>query len=95
MFVPRALRLQGVHEVQRSTEVTVTAKPKPRGPRFTTRPVTPEYVAQLAAGIELIFTDYAHQEERRAEWLQKRYRRVDGEEKCTRSTTAKIVGGVD
>ncbi|KAF2624153.1 hypothetical protein BU25DRAFT_162395 [Macroventuria anomochaeta] len=50
-----------------------------RGPRFTTKPVTPEYVAQLAAGIELIFTDYAHQEEERSRWLKDRYRVVDGE----------------
>jgi hypothetical protein len=53
------------------------------GPRFTTKPVTPEYIAQLAAGIELIFTDYAHQEERRAKWLQEHYRTVDGEGNCT------------
>ncbi|KAJ4335141.1 hypothetical protein N0V95_008983 [Ascochyta clinopodiicola] len=50
-----------------------------RGPRFTTRPVTPEYIAQLAAGIELIFTDYAHQEEERSRWLKNRYRAIDGE----------------
>lgn len=53
-----------------------------RGPRFTTKPVTPEYIAQLAAGIELIFTDYAHQEEERSRWLKNRYREVDGEKKC-------------
>jgi hypothetical protein len=53
------------------------------GPRFTTKPITPEYIAQLAAGIELIFTDYAHHEEQRAKWLQDHYRTVDGEEKCT------------
>ena len=52
------------------------------GPRFTTKPVTPEYVAQLAAGIELIFTDYAHQDEERAKWLRERYRKIDGEENC-------------
>lgn len=52
------------------------------GPRFTTKPVTPEYIGQLAAGVELIFTDYAHQEEQRARWLQDRYRTVDGEENC-------------
>ncbi|KAF9698378.1 hypothetical protein EKO04_003400 [Ascochyta lentis] len=48
-----------------------------RGPRFTSKPVTPEYIAQLAAGIELIFTDYAHQEEERSQWLKDRYRMVD------------------
>ncbi|KAG9205333.1 hypothetical protein G6514_008912 [Epicoccum nigrum] len=56
-----------------------TAAPT-RGPRFITRPVTPEYMAQLATGIELIFTDYAHQEESRANWLKERYREVDGEQ---------------
>jgi hypothetical protein len=53
-----------------------------RGPRFTVRPITPEYLAQLVAGVELIFSDYAHHEEVRAEWLQQRYRTVDGEENC-------------
>lgn len=53
-----------------------------RGPRFTVKPVTPEYLAQLVAGVELIFSDYAHHEEVRAAWLQERYRTVDGEEKC-------------
>ncbi|KAF2131186.1 hypothetical protein P153DRAFT_288057 [Dothidotthia symphoricarpi CBS 119687] len=52
-----------------------------RGPRFTVKPVTPEYIAQLAAGIELIFTDYAHQEEKRQQWLEERHRVVDGEQK--------------
>lgn len=61
----------------------IESKATKPGPRFTTKPVTPEYVGQLAAGIELIFTDYAHQEEERAKWLQDRYRTVDGEEKCT------------
>jgi hypothetical protein len=53
-----------------------------RGPRFTTKPATPEYISQLAAGIELIFTDYAHQEKERSKWLKDRYRVVDGEESC-------------
>jgi len=118
MFVPRALRLKGVHEKPRPKNIkqpseapadnteadhddalvkamqkTSTSSPPPQvnsidsketksGPRFTTKQVTPEYVAQLAAGIELIFTDYAHQEEQRAKWLQDHYRTVDGEDKC-------------
>jgi hypothetical protein len=52
------------------------------GPRFTTKPITPEYIAQLAAGIELVFSDYAHQEESRAKGLRDHYRTVDGEENC-------------
>ncbi|EUC43197.1 hypothetical protein COCMIDRAFT_38804 [Bipolaris oryzae ATCC 44560] len=62
-------------------EEQVDQKAAKSGPRFTVKPVTPEYIAQLAAGIELIFTDYAHQEEERAQWLRDRYRTVDGEEK--------------
>lgn len=54
-----------------------------KGPRFTTKPVTPEYIAQLAAGIDLIFTDYAHQEEGRNTWLRSHYRTLNCEEKCT------------
>lgn len=94
MFVPRALRLKGVQEPQRprTAKAAPDLTPPPlqtdtkhgsRGPIFTTKPVTPDYVAQLAAGIELIFSDYAHQEVVRSEWLQARYRRVDGEDKCT------------
>jgi hypothetical protein len=61
----------------------IDAKAIKHGPRFTMKPVTPEYIAQLAAGMELICTDYAHHEEKRAKWLQDHYRTVDGEEKCT------------
>jgi hypothetical protein len=53
-----------------------------RGSNFTVRPITPEYIAQLATGVDLIFSDYAHQEQERSRWLQERYRTVDGEEKC-------------
>lgn len=66
------------HQPEEQIDPTA-AKP---GPRFTTKPVTPEYIAQLAAGIELIFTDYAHQEEERAAWLRERYRTVEEEENC-------------
>lgn len=60
----------------------VDSKAITRGPRFTVKPITPEYLAQLVAGIELIFSDYALQEEDRANWLQQRYRTVGGETKC-------------
>lgn len=65
---------------QHDTASDVTAPT--RGPRFTIKPITPEYIAQLAAGIELIFTDYAHQEEGRSKWLRDRYRLVDGADNC-------------
>lgn len=61
-----------------------------RGPRFTTAPVTAEYIAQLAAGVELIFTDYAHQHPESVKWLQERYRAVDGEEKCESGSSVSI-----
>lgn len=120
MFVPRAVRLKGVKEVQRpkvakppanqqiskveanSKDALVQAmgeasmnSPTPqqgtpsdataptRGPRFASKPITPEYIAQLAAGIELIFTDYAIQEEERSKWMRDRYREVDGEQNCS------------
>jgi hypothetical protein len=66
----------------------IDPKAIPRGPRFTVKPITPEYIAQLAAGIELIFSDYAHQEEGRSNWLQERYRTVDGEDQCMHCTSA-------
>jgi hypothetical protein len=78
-----------VQAMQNTTTNSPEYQPEPTeakdlkpGPRFTTKPVTPEYIGQLAAGIGLIFSDYAHQEEDRAAWLQQHYRTVDGEEKC-------------
>ncbi|KAH8708617.1 hypothetical protein GQ44DRAFT_690692 [Phaeosphaeriaceae sp. PMI808] len=59
----------------------IDSKAVTRGPRFTTKPITTEYLAQLVVGMELIFSDYAHQEEMRAAWLQQRYRTIDGEHK--------------
>lgn len=53
-----------------------------KGPKFTIPLATPEYLAQLAAGVELIFTDYAHQHPEHANWLRERYRTVEGEENC-------------
>ncbi|KAF2258245.1 hypothetical protein CC78DRAFT_549278 [Lojkania enalia] len=52
-----------------------------RGPQFTMRPITREYLAQLACGIELVFTDYAQQDKDGAQWLKQRHRTVDGEDK--------------
>ena len=62
---------------------SVNSKTRDPSPNLTANPVKPEYLAQVAAGIELIFTDYAHQESERAKWLQDRYRAIDAEEKCT------------
>ncbi|PVI07231.1 hypothetical protein DM02DRAFT_513272 [Periconia macrospinosa] len=61
-------------------------KPGAKGSRFTTAPVTPEFLAQLVAGVELIFTDYAHQQPEHAKWLQQRYRTIDGEQKYVHFT---------
>ncbi|CAO2651245.1 Nn.00g095420.m01.CDS01 [Neocucurbitaria sp. VM-36] len=64
----------------------IDSRPVNRGPRFTSKPVTPEYLAQLSAGTELIFTDYAHQEETRAKWLQTHYRIVDEQDRFVHLT---------
>jgi hypothetical protein len=118
MFVPRAVRLNGVREPQRPDKtdavakdptgnVTTTAEdthdenlpeekikpqndsteasPKSGEKRFTTAPVTPVYLAQVAIGVELIFSDYAHHDEVRSKWLSDHYRTVDGDEKCIHS----------
>lgn len=53
-----------------------------RGPSFASTPVTPDYIAQLAAGVELIFTDYALQYPESSTWLRERYRTVGGEKYC-------------
>ncbi|EAT76991.2 hypothetical protein SNOG_15616 [Parastagonospora nodorum SN15] len=45
-------------------EEQIEPKATPRGgPKFTVKAVTPEYLSQLVVGMELIFSDYAHQEE--------------------------------
>jgi hypothetical protein len=64
-------------------EEQIEPKAIPRGgPKFTVKAVTPEYLSQLVVGMELIFSDYAHREEVRADWLQQRYRTVDEGEYC-------------
>lgn len=45
-----------------------------------------EHLAQLAAGIELIFTDYAHQHTNSANWLHERYRTIEAGEKYVHLT---------
>lgn len=57
------------------------AKPK-SGNRFTNAPITSKYLQQLVCGVELIFTDYVHQDKYGTSWLEKHYREVDGESKC-------------
>ncbi|KAF2177201.1 hypothetical protein K469DRAFT_697405 [Zopfia rhizophila CBS 207.26] len=52
-----------------------------RGPRFTAPVITDDYLSQLVCGIELIFTDHAHQDEEGAKWLKKHYRVISGENK--------------
>jgi hypothetical protein len=52
------------------------------GPRFTAPKVDEDYLDKLLCGIELLFTDYAHQHEDGKRWLEKHYR-VVGEGKCT------------
>jgi hypothetical protein len=71
-------------EAAHGTSVTsaTPAKANTRGPRFNFAPITPEYMAQLATGVDLILTDYAHQEPEAAKWLRGRYRTVDGEDEC-------------
>ena len=53
------------------------------GPGITTAQATREFVAQLAAGIELIFTDYALQEDSRVTWLERHYRTLPEGDRCT------------
>jgi hypothetical protein len=52
------------------------------GSRFAALPITPEFLAQLTTGMEMIFSDYSHQNGSSAEWLKARHRTVDGEQNC-------------
>ncbi|OAL49910.1 hypothetical protein IQ07DRAFT_680297 [Pyrenochaeta sp. DS3sAY3a] len=77
-----------------ATKKTSTESPAPqtdvpakkRGPRFTVKPITPEYLSQLTCGMELIFSDYAHHEKSRLRWLQEHYRTEDGDDKFVHLT---------
>ncbi|KAK7183882.1 hypothetical protein PSPO01_10218 [Paraphaeosphaeria sporulosa] len=66
-----AAQMEGVIETAKDTK---SAKP-------STTTANSEYLAQLVSGIELIFTDYAHQDKLGAKWLDERYRTVDEGEK--------------
>lgn len=74
-----------VHAMQNTSTNSVATSPEAQqaeqGDKPAATTASPEYLAQLVAGIELIFTDYAHQDKEGAKWLQERYRTVDGEEK--------------
>lgn len=65
---------------QKEADPNVT-KPVEKGP--ATKAAAPEYLAKLISGIELLFTDYAHQDKASAAWLKSHYRDVEGESKCT------------
>lgn len=52
------------------------------GPRFTAPKVDEDYLEKLLCGIQLLFTDYAHQCEDGKRWLETHYRVVDGEDQC-------------
>ncbi|KAF2712706.1 hypothetical protein K504DRAFT_531763 [Pleomassaria siparia CBS 279.74] len=121
MFVPRALRLKGVREPERSrkppvkkshikpntepetessidevitamrrTSTSHSTLPPPEqiestkafsGPRYTAPTIPSDYLGKLFCGIELLFTDHAHQHKDGSRWLEKHYRVADGEEK--------------
>ena len=94
-FIPRALRLKGIKESQTRKSKQVEPLPTPdlvgaapapqqdcRVSQIDSAPAKQGYIAQLAAGVDLIFTDYAHQAPDSAKWLGDRYRTVDSEEKC-------------
>jgi hypothetical protein len=74
--------MEGISTNSPEPQQKIDQKASTRGSNFTVRPITPEYIAQLATGVELIFSDYAHQEQERSRWLQERYRTVNGEGKC-------------
>lgn len=57
------------------------------GSRFAALPITPEFLAQLITGMEMIFSDYAHQHGSAANWLKARHRTVDGEQNCKKYYT--------
>lgn len=66
-----ATTLSKLQELVSETKPAVSANSN-----LTTLPITAEYLGQLVAGIELLFTDYAHQAKDSAAWLQKHYRTI-------------------
>ncbi|KAH7122296.1 hypothetical protein B0J11DRAFT_507295 [Dendryphion nanum] len=57
------------------TSKTISTSSKP----LSATKITPEYLGQVLSGVELLFSDYAHQEPEAAKWLQNHYRVVNGE----------------
>jgi len=55
---------------------------KPRGPRFAVPEITNEYLERVVRGLELVFSDWAHQHEEHGKALKKYSRAVNGEENC-------------
>lgn len=113
MFVPRAVRLKGVREpdrtkierprkkarVQSELDDSASIKIPDAAPASTEKEVdtnvtksvdkvashkstSPEYLGKLLSGVELLFTDYAHQDKAGADWLKGHYRDVEGESNC-------------
>ncbi|KAF2199663.1 hypothetical protein GQ43DRAFT_419774 [Delitschia confertaspora ATCC 74209] len=67
------------------SEIGPAAQPhdaiKPRGSRFTVPEITDEYLEKIVCGLELIFSDYALQDELHYSWLESHHRTVDREDK--------------
>jgi hypothetical protein len=65
-----------------NTKASDASVKRPEETRSTAPAVKPDYLAQLVSGVELLFTDYAHQDPDGAEWLLRHYRDVEGQPKC-------------
>ena len=62
--------------------ITREGEPPTKRPRIQSLDIDDEYLEQLVCGIELVFTDYAHQDDEGRAWLKKYGRILHGDSGC-------------
>ena len=62
--------------------ITRENEPPTKRPRIQSLDIDDEYLEQLVCGIELVFTDYAHQDDEGRAWLKKYGRILHGNSGC-------------
>lgn len=62
--------------------ITRESEPPTKRPRIQSLDIDDEYLEQLVCGIELVFTDYAYQDDEGGAWLKKYGRILHGDSGC-------------
>ena len=72
---------------------TRESEPPTKRPRIQSLDIDDEYLEQLVCGIELVFTDYAHQDDEGRAWLNKYGRMLHGDGGCEFSLLILVTNG--